>query len=140
MIRSLAGPRHRYTSSPPPAFLPWASVQPASCLMKILRLLLAWFSLGALSRADVTLAPLFQDHAVLQRDKPLPVWGRAAPGEHVSVAFHDQRVGTTAGADGRWIVYLGAAAASAEPQKSSLAWAATRTARLRMPVAGRHHF
>ena len=30
--------------------------------------------------------------------------------------------------------------ASAEPQKSSLAWAATRTARLRMPVAGRHHF
>jgi len=26
------------------------------------------------------LAPLFQDHAVLQRDKPVPVWGRAAPG------------------------------------------------------------
>ena len=97
--------------------------------MKILRLLLAWFSLGALSRADVTLAPLFQDHAVLQRDKPLPVWGRAAPGEHVSVAFHDQRVGTTAGADGRWIVYLGAAAASAEPAELVVTGTNTLTVR-----------
>jgi sialate O-acetylesterase len=47
---------------------------------------------------------LFQDHAVLQRDKPAPVWGRAAPGEHVSVAYAGQTLGATAGPDGRWIV------------------------------------
>lgn len=52
------------------------------------------------------LAPLFQDHAVLQQGKPVPVWGRAAPGEHVSVAFAGQAVGATAGTDGRWIAVL----------------------------------
>ena len=83
--------------------------------MKLFRLLISGLAVGALAHAEVTLAPLFQDHAVLQRDKPLPVWGRAAPGEHVTVAFQGQRVGATTGADGRWIVYLGALATSAEP-------------------------
>jgi sialate O-acetylesterase len=59
------------------------------------------------------LAPLFQDHAVLQSDKPVPVWGWAAPGEHVSVAFAGQVVGSTADADGRWIAVLGPLAANA---------------------------
>lgn len=66
-------------------------------------------------RADVTLAPPFQDHAVLQRDKPLPVWGRAAPEEKVTVEFMGQRIGTTADADGRWIVYLEPVPAASEP-------------------------
>jgi len=30
--------------------------------------------------ADVTLAKIFCDHAVLQRDLPVPVWGTAEPG------------------------------------------------------------
>lgn len=70
----------------------------------LLALLLCISAAGA--RADVSLASPFQDHAVLQRDKPLPVWGRAAPGEKVTVEFLGQKVGTTTGADGRWIVYL----------------------------------
>jgi sialate O-acetylesterase len=57
-------------------------------------------------RADVTLAPLFTDHAVLQQDKAVPVWGWAAPGEKVTVAFRDQTAHATAGKDGSWIVYL----------------------------------
>ena len=40
--------------------------------MKLLRLLFVSLGLLAVARADVTLAPLFQDHAVLQRDQPLP--------------------------------------------------------------------
>jgi sialate O-acetylesterase len=83
--------------------------------MKLSRLFLLWLGLLAAGRADVTLAPLFQDHAVLQRDLPLPVWGLAAPGEHVTVTFHDQTIGTTTAADGRWMVYLAAVPASAEP-------------------------
>lgn len=70
--------------------------------------------LAADTRGDVTLAPLFTDHAVLQRDKPVPVWGRADPGEPVLVKFRDQSRQTTAGADGRWIVYLDALPASSE--------------------------
>jgi sialate O-acetylesterase len=57
-------------------------------------------------RADVTLAPLFTDHAVLQQGKPVPVWGHAAPGEPITVTFRDQTVQATAGKDGSWIVYL----------------------------------
>lgn len=83
--------------------------------MKFLRLLFVSLGLLAVARADVTLAPLFQDHEVFQRDQPLPVWGRAEPGEHVTVVFHDQTIGTTTGADGRWMVYLTAVPASAEP-------------------------
>lgn len=77
-------------------------------------------ALAALARADVTLAPLFTDHAVLQRDKPLPVWGRAAAGEIVTVKFHDQARQTTTGADGRWIVYLDALPASSESAELSV--------------------
>ncbi len=56
--------------------------------------------------ADVVLAPLFTDHAVLQQGKAVPVWGRATPAEKVTVTFRDQVVSATAGPDGRWIVYL----------------------------------
>ena len=65
--------------------------------------------------ADVRLPAFFSDHAVLQRDKPLPVWGWAAPGEPVSVALGAQKGAATAGADGRWIVRLAAQPMSKEP-------------------------
>ncbi len=64
-------------------------------------------------RAAVTLAPPFTDHAVLQQGMPVPVWGRAQPGERVSVAFAGQKVGAVAGADGRWAVLLAPLAPSA---------------------------
>ena len=60
----------------------------------------------ALARADVTVAPLFSDGAVLQRDGTLPIWGRAEPGEKVTIAFAGQRREATPGPDGRWIALL----------------------------------
>ena len=39
------------------------------------------------ARAEITLPALFSDHAVLQRDKPIPVWGGARPGERVTVSL-----------------------------------------------------
>ncbi len=76
---------------------------------------LALALLGAISlRADVSLAPLFTDHAVLQQGKAVPVWGRADPGELVSVAFHGQTVRATTGQDGRWIALLGALPATSD--------------------------
>ena len=56
--------------------------------------------------ADVTLAPLFTDHAVLQQDITVPIWGHAAPGEKVTVTFRNQTAQTTADGTGRWTVRL----------------------------------
>jgi len=70
-----------------------------------------WLSLGLAlaalpASADVALAPLFQDHAVLQRDRPVPVWGTARAGEHLTVAFAGQTVGALTGPNGQWAVLL----------------------------------
>jgi hypothetical protein len=40
--------------------------------------------------AKITLAPLFCDGAVLQREKPVPVWGTADAGESLTVTFAGQ--------------------------------------------------
>ena len=64
--------------------------------------------------AEVELAPLFQNGAVLQRDKAVPVWGRAEAGGTVSVSFGGQSKTTTADRAGRWQVSLDAMPASAE--------------------------
>lgn len=65
--------------------------------------------------ADVTPSALFQDHAVLQRDKPVPVWGKAEPGEAVKVRFGTQELATVTGPDGKWRVDLAPMPASATP-------------------------
>ncbi|WP_407354677.1 sialate O-acetylesterase [Luteimonas sp. R10] len=76
--------------------------------MALVLLLLA-FSLPA--HAAVELPLLFSDGAVLQRDRPLPVWGWAAPGTAVQVTFDGRRAEAVADADGRWSAVLPAHAA-----------------------------
>jgi len=68
--------------------------------------LLAALLLPTLLSADVRLPALFNDHAVLQRDQPIHVWGWATAGEKVSVTFRKQQVDTVAGGDGKFSVYL----------------------------------
>jgi sialate O-acetylesterase len=58
------------------------------------------------SWADVVPAALFSDNAVLQRDKPVPIWGTAEVGEKITVTFAGQTREATCGYDGRWIVFL----------------------------------
>ncbi len=48
----------------------------------------------------------FQEHAVLQRDKPIPVWGWAGPNEEVVVRLGGAAARMTTGTDGRWLVRL----------------------------------
>ena len=57
---------------------------------------------------------LFMDHAVLQQQKPIPVWGQAEPGEKVTVAFGGATSTAAADAQGRWQVTLEALPASSE--------------------------
>lgn len=60
---------------------------------------------------------LFQSNMVLQRDKPVPVWGWADPDETVTVSFAGQTQTATAGKDRTWRVVLAALKANAEPQR-----------------------
>lgn len=66
-------------------------------------------------------AKIFGDHMVLQRDLPVPVWGEAAPGESITVAFAGQSHTVVADASGRWRVTLAPLAASAEARDFSVA-------------------
>ena len=45
---------------------------------------------------------IFQDHAVLQRDRPIPLWGDVRPRESVSVDLDGHTIGTRADAAGHW--------------------------------------
>lgn len=54
------------------------------------------------------LAPPFHDHAVLQRDAAIPIWGSAAPGSAVVVTLGGRRAEVKTASDGRWLVRLAA--------------------------------
>src|SRR5687768_3393022 len=58
------------------------------------------------ARADVALPALFGPHMVVQRDRPVRVWGTAAAGESVSVELAGARAEATADAAGRFEVTL----------------------------------
>lgn len=60
----------------------------------------------ALADADIKLPSIFSDHMVLQRDADIPVWGRAGPGENVTVSIAGQSKTATADKDGKWMVKL----------------------------------
>ncbi len=49
---------------------------------------------------------IFQDHAVLQRDAPIRVWGHVKPGEALKVAFAGNNTDSKADRDGRWEALL----------------------------------
>ena len=63
------------------------------------------------AHAVVTLPLMFTDGAVLQRDRPLQVWGWATPGAKIRVGFDAHDATTTAAGDGTWRVDLPAHAA-----------------------------
>ncbi len=56
--------------------------------------------------ADVKLPALIGDHMLLQRDAPVRIFGMAAPGEGVTVAFRGRSAQSTTDALGRWEVWL----------------------------------
>ena len=58
------------------------------------------------AEAKVTLPQLFQSGMVLQRGKPIPIWGKADAGEQVVVSWQKKQYTATADANGRWRVDL----------------------------------
>lgn len=62
---------------------------PRATIVFTLLMLLAG-SYGA--RSEIKVPHMLSDHAVLQRDRPIHVWGWADPGESIQVSFHEQKM------------------------------------------------
>ncbi|GGM88065.1 9-O-acetylesterase [Dyadobacter beijingensis] len=67
-------------------------------------LILLFVACAAPAFAQVKFARLFSDHVVLQRQKPIPVWGWAKPSEKVKVVLAGQSMEVKADAAGKWKV------------------------------------
>ncbi len=56
--------------------------------------------------AEVRLPHMLSDHAVLQRERPIHLWGWATPGAHLSAHFHNQTVAAVTDELGKWSLWL----------------------------------
>ena len=81
--------------------------------MKCNRVLFCILALLAIQtlQADIRLPFLVGDHMVLQRQKPISVWGWADPDEKIQIEFKNKVYHATAGESGKWQVKLDASEA-----------------------------
>ena len=102
------------------------------------------------------LANLFTTNAILQRDRPVPIWGWSTPGETVTVKFARQKKTAVAGPDGKWLIYLDAQPASTKSRELTAVsgqqapviiqnvlvgdvWLCSGQSNMQMSVAGSNH-
>ncbi len=74
------------------------------CLLSVAAL--SGTALLPVAAAEVRLPHLISDHAVLQRDRPIHLWGHATAGAHLTARFHAQTAAAVADEYGRWSLYL----------------------------------
>lgn len=74
------------------------------------------FALPVNAIAQLSLAKIFSDNMMLQRDKPVHIWGRAVPGKNVSISFAKENKTIKAKPDSSWSVYLNLQKANTRPQ------------------------
>ncbi|MDP6543394.1 MAG: sialate O-acetylesterase [Phycisphaerae bacterium] len=101
--------------------------------IKLITIAMATLAVTCTARAEVRLANIFGNRMVLQCDKPISVWGFAAPGEKVTVRFAPakgdaQSASSTANAKGLWSVELKAMKPTFEPGKLLVEGKASKTA------------
>src|SRR5438105_267368 len=56
--------------------------------------------------ADVKLPAIISDHMVLRKTAKVPIWGKAAPGEEVTVSMNGQTAKAKADEAGKWMTSL----------------------------------
>lgn len=71
--------------------------------------------LSSILTAEVRLPAVLGDHMVIQRDKPVSIWGWAGRGEKITVRLAGREAGTRAAADGSWRVNLDPLGAGSGP-------------------------
>ncbi|MEO9511250.1 MAG: hypothetical protein ABJN84_11870 [Flavobacteriaceae bacterium] len=77
-------------------------------------IIIGMFTITAINSQALKPANLFCDHMVLQRESLVPIWGKSAPKEKVTVTFADQVKSTEADLNGNWMVQLDRLKASNE--------------------------
>jgi sialate O-acetylesterase len=75
-------------------------------LRKLISVFIFVSLITAVAKANVRLPKMFGNNMVLQREKPIPIWGWADPNEKITVQFNKQTKITTAGKDGGWKLNL----------------------------------
>ena len=65
----------------------------------------------AIAGPSLALGSPFQDRMVLQRDKPINIWGTSEPNSEVTVSIADLSATGTTDSDGNWIIELPASVA-----------------------------
>lgn len=85
--------------------------------MKKLTLLSLAILAFSTASAQVLLPKVITNNMVLQREKPVTIWGTASAGEKVSVSFAGQTKTAVADTVGNWQVKLNPMKASVEPRK-----------------------
>jgi sialate O-acetylesterase len=68
--------------------------------------LLGFISTGVTLSAEVRLPHILSDHAVLQREAPIHIWGWADPKEKIQVQFHAQKRAVITNEFGEWGLWL----------------------------------
>ncbi len=98
-------------------------------ISRILKSIFFFFFLCSLTaNAQVRFARLFSDHAVLQRQKPLPVWGWAKPNEKIKITIGNQSLQTKTDKSGKWSVTFQPFEAGGPYQITATAKSGTATA------------
>ncbi|WP_244215329.1 sialate O-acetylesterase [Pedobacter miscanthi] len=92
----------------------------SSCLlsMTIMTGLTTLFCLSA--NAKILLPQILSSNMVLQRNKPLNIWGYAAPGEKIKVVFASQKKETITDKNGNWSVLLAPLKTSSKAQTMTI--------------------
>jgi sialate O-acetylesterase len=67
------------------------------------------------TKAGITLPKIIGDNMVLQRNKPVVIWGKATDGEKITVKFNQQTKTTAADNSGNWQIVLNAMTTSDKP-------------------------
>lgn len=68
------------------------------------------------AQAQLSTPPVISPNMVLQQGQPVKIWGKAAPGERVTVSFAKQKATARTAEDSTWSVTLKAMKASATPR------------------------
>jgi len=92
------------------------------CLSSYIVVVFLFVASSAMPRvqADVTLPKVIGSHMVLQRDRPLPIWGWAAPDEEVTVKLDEAIATAKADGKGNWKVVLPAVKADGKAHSMTI--------------------
>lgn len=74
--------------------------------MRKIKFLIFFIFLSAASQAAIKLPNLVGNNMVLQRDKPIKLWGYGKTGEKIQISFVGKNAKTTVKANGKWQVTL----------------------------------